>query len=89
MTLHADVHQMDNYKALEQLKDFENLNDMNSASNFLNPVKKGGNSMLPSLGNAMKAQFQSKLQQNQADTELEEENKRLKKQLMELQQKVS
>ena len=42
---------MDNYKALESLKDFENISDMNT-SNFLNPAKKN---MLPALGNALKS----------------------------------
>ena len=71
--LNADVHQMDNYKALESLKDFENISDMNT-SNFLNPAKKN---MLPALGNALKSQIQQKMQQNTASEELVKENAKL------------
>ena len=58
-TLQADVRYMENYKALEEMKDFETLEGISvQKGNFLNPVgislnKKGG---LPSLGSAMMQQ---------------------------------
>ena len=44
MTLSADVGYMENYQALENMKDFENLKSLDAkTSNFsLNPIKKGG-----------------------------------------------
>lgn len=50
MTLSADVGYMENYQALENMKDFENLKSLDAkTSNFsLNPIKKGG--ALPQLG---------------------------------------
>lgn len=51
---------MENYKALEEMKDFENLEGISiQKGNFLNPIgpagigKKGG---LPTLGSAMMQQ---------------------------------
>jgi hypothetical protein len=60
-TLSADVSYMENYKALEQMKDFENLKSLASgtsaASVFsmapIGGVKKGA---LPTLGSAMMQQ---------------------------------
>ena len=50
-----DVNYMENYKALENMKEFENINKMQGSSFNLNPKK--GNSMLPALGNALTAKF--------------------------------
>jgi alkylated DNA repair dioxygenase AlkB len=61
-TLHADVSYMENYKALEQMKDFEDIKTLTSgtpaASTFsmtpMGGLKKG--SQLPTLGSAMMQQ---------------------------------
>lgn len=51
-----DVNYMENYKALENMKEFENINKMQGSSFSLNPKK--GNSMLPALGSALTQKFQ-------------------------------
>ena len=50
LALSADVGYMENYQALENMKDFENLGSLESKKPAfsLNPVKKGG--ALPQLG---------------------------------------
>lgn len=59
VTLEADVGYMENYKALEEMKDFESRQiegDMNSAAFMLNPLSgKSGklNSLGGKLGNAL------------------------------------
>ncbi len=56
-TLQADVGYMENYKALEQMKDFEGLKNLATGTSAasacaLNPMAKKG-SQLPTLGSAM------------------------------------
>ena len=56
-TLQADVRYMENYKALEEMKDFETLEGISvQKGNFLNPVGLGKKGGLPSLGSAMMQQ---------------------------------
>jgi hypothetical protein len=48
---------MENYKALEEMKDFETLEGISQQKgNFLNPIGAAGKKGLPSLGNAMMQQ---------------------------------
>tara|TARA_B110000285_G_C14795013_1_gene454823 strand:- start:493 stop:651 length:159 start_codon:yes stop_codon:yes gene_type:complete len=48
---------MENYKALEEMKDFETLEGISvQKGNFLNPVGLGKKGGLPSLGSAMMQQ---------------------------------
>jgi hypothetical protein len=59
VTLRADVNYMENYKALEELKDFERLNlsasSLGSGEGGIAPLKKkaGVGKLLPGLGAAM------------------------------------
>ncbi len=51
-TLHADVNYMENYKALEDIKDFEHL-QLKGSANFSLQKKATVTSKLPSLGTAI------------------------------------
>ena len=73
LTLNADVSYMENYKALDEMKDYENLSALEQESQMkggmgggkfsLNPIggKKGKNpAMMGTIGNAMIAQVMEK-----------------------------
>lgn len=52
-TLRADVNYMENYKALEDIKDFETMSFKGGADFSLTKKKTSGASKLPTLGTAM------------------------------------
>ena len=95
--LNADVSYMENYKALEQMKDFENLKTLASgtsaASAFsmapIGGMKKG--SQLPTLGSAMmQQQMLNQMKESQAnDSALKGESEKYKQQVKDLQAKIT
>lgn len=97
-TLQADVSQMESYKALEQMKDFENLKTLaagtSAASAFtMAPIgggmKKGA--QLPTLGGAMmQQQMMNQMKESQqSDNLLKGESDKYKEQVKDLQAKIT
>lgn len=80
-TLKADVNYMENYKALEDIKDFEN---MNMSSQFALSKKATVTAKLPTLGSTV---IDPNLQSQ--NLELKAENEKLKKMMAELQAKMT
>lgn len=85
----VDVHLMENFKALEQIKDFEAHSKPVPVS--LNPVNKGGlgSVMKQKLGTLQSIKTLPQQILTADTTELEEENLRLKQQVIDLQLKMS
>jgi hypothetical protein len=73
-TLRADVNYMENYKALEEIKDFESLS-LKATGDFSLKKKANVGSKLPTLGSAM----MMTAQENSESAELRAENDRVKK----------
>ena len=84
-TLRADVNYMENYKALEDIKDFEKLQLSGGVQFSLQKKATAGGSKLPTLGAAM---MQDPHMQNQVD-EMKSENDKLKMMMGALQMKLS
>jgi hypothetical protein len=72
--LRADVNYMENYKALEEIKDFESLS-LKATGDFSLKKKANVGSKLPTLGSAM----MMTAQENSESAELRAENDRVKK----------
>lgn len=82
LTLHADVNYMENYKALEEIKDFENLS-LSTGNDFsLQKKKTQTGAKLPTLGSAMMSDSHER-------QTLREENERVKKMMQSMQEKVA
>ena len=76
-TLRADVKYMENYKALEEITNFEHLSLSGGADFSLTRKKAPGTSMLPGLGSVM---FKNAHDSSETQ-ELKAENERVKKML--------
>lgn len=83
-TLRADVNYMENYKALEEIKDFESLS-LKATGDFSLKKKANVGSKLPTLGSAM----MMTAQENSESAELRAENDRVKKMVQQLQEKLA
>lgn len=84
-TLKADVNYMENYKALEDIKDFEQLS-LSGATDFTLTRKKAtAASKLPTLGAAM---MMSTAESTETQR-LKEENEKVKKMMTALQEKLA
>jgi len=74
-TLRADVNYMENYKALEEIKDFESLSLRGGLDFSLSRKKTTAASKLPTIGAAM----MMSAHESQEASELKAENERVKK----------
>ena len=83
-TLRADINYVENYKALEEIKDFESLS-IKATGDFSLKKKANVGSKLPTLGSAI---FNS-AQENSETAELRAENDRIKKTVQQLQQQIA
>jgi chromosome segregation ATPase len=83
-TLRADCNYMENYRALEEIKDFEKLAASGDQS-FSLQKKKGATSKLPTLGSAML------MTQNESAeaAQLKEENIQVKRMMQAMQEKLA
>ena len=84
-TLRADVNYMENYKALEDIKDFEKLSLTGGAGFSLQKKKTSTASKLPTLGSAM-------MMNNHESSEaasLKEENSKVKQMMSVMQEKLA
>lgn len=84
-TLRADVNYMENYKALEEIKNFEILSLTGGADFSLTRKKATAASKLPTIGAAM----MMNAHESNETQELKAENERVKKMLQSLQEKLA
>lgn len=84
-TLRADVNYMENYKALEEIKDFENLSLRGGLDFSLSRKKNAAASKLPTIGAAM----MMNAHESNESAELKAENERVKKMVQQLQEKLA
>jgi hypothetical protein len=84
-TLKADVNYMENYKALEDIKDFEQLSLSGAAEFTVTRKKATGASKLPTLGSVM----MMNTAESTETQKLKEENEKVKRMMQVLQEKLS
>jgi hypothetical protein len=84
-TLRADVNYMENYKALEEIKNFEQISLSGGADFNLTRKKATAASKLPTIGAAM----MMNAHESNETQELKAENERVKKMLQSLQEKLA
>ena len=84
-TLRADVNYMENYKALEEIKTFEQISLSGGADFNLTRKKATAASKLPTIGAAM----MMNAHESNETQELKAENERVKKMLQSLQEKLA
>ena len=84
-TLRADVNYMENYKALEEIKNFEQISLSGGADFNLTRKKATAASKLPTIGAAM----MMNAHESNETQELKAENERVRKMLQSLQEKLA